>query len=96
MSEQDAHLSVVNLVIKPPPLPLSSLPTRDPLSLILRHRRSQGKSQPQSGSIHDLDESIDSDQPSETLSNSMQPLNPSILSVKSIVPSIGPQPGNHR
>lgn len=41
--EQDAHLSVVNLVIKPP---LSSSQIRDPLSSILRYRRSQAHHYP--------------------------------------------------
>lgn len=85
-SDQDAHLSVVNLVIKPPQL---SSPVRDPLSLVLRQRRSHGKSHLPINSLndeHQSDVSIDSEYPSDTL-------NPSILSVKSIVPS---QHGNHR
>ena len=95
-SEQDAHLSVVNLVIKPPQL---SLPTRDPLSLVLRQRRSHGKSNLPLNPLndeHQSDESFDDEYQSEILSNSIPPLNPSILSVKSIVPSIAPQHGNHR
>lgn len=93
-SEQDSHLSVVNLVIKPPQL---SSPARDPLSLVLRQRRSHGKSNlPIVNDEHQSDESFDEEYQSEMLSNSIPPLNPSILSVKSIIPSIAPQHGNHR
>jgi len=44
---------------------------------------------------NDLDELIDNDTISDVRSTTLNPLDSSILSVKSIIPSAGPQPTNH-
>jgi hypothetical protein len=115
--EQDVHLSVVNLTMKPS---FPSIQTRDPLSAILRYRRPQLVNYPpkaprtsvdatnssvkqhfQSTSIHtftdnaDLDELIDNDNVSDTISTTINPFDSSLLCVKSIIPSAGPQHTNH-
>ncbi len=93
-----------------PPYPISQ--TRDPLSTILRHRRSQVNHLPpkiprssidtikqnfQSTSIHafsdnnEIDELIDNDNVSDAINTTINPFDSSILCVKAIIPSVGPQ-----
>jgi hypothetical protein len=59
------------------------------------------KSNFQSTSFHtftdnnELDDTIENESYTETINTSNNPLNSSILCVKSIIPSAGPQPTNH-
>ncbi|CAF2252489.1 unnamed protein product [Rotaria magnacalcarata] len=115
--EQEGHVSVVNLVIKPP-YPIKQ--TRDPLSAVLRNRRSQqtncsaktrdsssdtitasNKQTALSATLHtitnanELVEIINKDHVSDAMIATINPFYSSLLCVKAIVPSAGPQHGNH-
>ncbi|CAF0913540.1 unnamed protein product [Rotaria sordida] len=116
-TEQDIHLSVVDLVMKPP---YPAAQARDPLSAIVRNRRSQAinysaklprsstdtinssaKQNFLSTTFHsntdnnELDELIDNDNVSDTISTTINPFDSTLLCVKSIIPSAGPQHTNH-
>ncbi|CAF3547173.1 unnamed protein product [Rotaria sp. Silwood1] len=115
--EHNSHLSVVDLVMRPP-YPVTQ--TRDPLSAIVRNRRSQtincsakirhsstdamslsAKPNLLSTTLHactddnEFDELIDNDNVSDTISTAIHPFDSTLLCVKSIIPSAGPQHTNH-